>query len=49
MPTYETTDTFQKDIRNLDEADRARFRNAVGQFVDDLSSERNFRPGLRAA
>ena len=47
VPTFEKTDTFAKDHRNLDEADRKRFSIAVKQFVDDLSNDRNLRPGLR--
>lgn len=46
MPTWERTERFERDWSTLDEADRARFRQAVRRFVTDLPSRR-FRPGLR--
>lgn len=47
MPTYEKTHTFLKDVTALDELDLERFKVAVKAFVDDLTSDRSFRPGLR--
>lgn len=47
MPTYEQSDTFRKDMRNLDQVDRERFKVAIKAMIEDLNSERGFRPGLR--
>lgn len=47
MPTYEKTDTFLKDVSSLDDLDHERFMVAVRAFIDDLNSDRGFRPGLR--
>ena len=47
MPTYDVSDRFRKDLALLDETDRKRFQRAVKQFIEDLSSSRGFRPGLR--
>lgn len=46
-PTYDTTDAFAKDFSTLTAEQGARFRKAVGQFVDDLGAGRLPRPGLR--
>ena len=48
MPTYECPDRFWKDYSNLDVDDQRKFKAAVAQFIEDLSSaERRFRKGLR--
>lgn len=48
MPTFDLTERFKKDLADLDAGDRARFRRAVAQFVEDLGSgDRRPRPGLR--
>lgn len=46
MPTYERTARFDRDLALLGGDDRARFREAVVKFVEDLRSA-SFRPGLR--
>lgn len=48
MPTFQRLPRFDADWEKLPEDQRRRFRKAVGQFVDDLASDRPFRPGLRA-
>ncbi len=48
MPTYAVTARFRKDLAMLDPSDRSRFRRAVEQLVEDLSSPgRRPRAGLR--
>jgi hypothetical protein len=46
VPTYERTARFDLDLALLGADDRARFREAVVKFVEDLRSA-SFRPGLR--
>lgn len=48
MPTFETTNRFDKDWADLEPEDRLRFKEAVKQsFVPDLASGGRFRAGLR--
>lgn len=47
MPTFERVPRFDKDWAGLSDDQKQRFRRAVAAFVDDLSSGRPFRPGLR--
>lgn len=47
MPTYFQIDRFQKDWLLLDEEDKAQFRAAVKQFIEDLEAGGQFRKGLR--
>ncbi len=48
MPTFETTNRFDKDWADLDPGDKARFRTAVTEsFVPDLAGDGRFRAGLR--
>jgi len=46
MPTYATTNRFQRDFKDLSDKDRKAFRAAVREFVEDLATGR-FRKGLR--
>jgi len=46
VPTPERTARFDRDWDQLDGAERARFRQAAGRFVEDLRIGR-FRRGLR--
>lgn len=46
-PTFEEFPKFNKDYGKLDAEQRARFREAVAQFVEDLKASRPLRPGLR--
>jgi hypothetical protein len=46
VPTYERTARFDRDLALLGADDRARFREAVVKFVEDLLAS-SFRPGLR--
>ncbi len=46
MPTYERTDRFRRDHAALSPEEKAAFRTAVEQFIEDLPSQR-FRKGLR--
>jgi len=46
VPTWERTARFDRDWDQLDGAERARFRQAAGRFVEDLKSG-HFRHGLR--
>lgn len=46
MPTYERTSRFDRDWNGLSQADRNRFRKAVGTFIRDVGTG-SFRPGLR--
>jgi hypothetical protein len=47
MPTYFRADRFIKDWELLEDADKARFRAAVAQFIEDLDAGGRFRKGLR--
>jgi hypothetical protein len=47
VPTYFQVDRFQKDWLLLDEEDKARFRAAAKQFIEDLEGGGHFRKGLR--
>ena len=42
MPTYFRADRFIKDWELLEDADKARFRAAVAQFIEDLDAIRRF-------
>jgi len=46
VPTWERAARFDRDWGQLGGADRARFRQAAGRFVEDLETGR-FRGGLR--
>ena len=46
-PTYETTEPFDADFDALPPALRKRFLRSVDHLVEDLSSRRGLRPGLR--
>lgn len=47
MVTWSAAAKFNKDLADLEERDRARFKSAVLDFRDDLKAGRAFRPGLR--
>lgn len=47
MPIFERLPRFDKDWVALPEDQKERFRRAVVAFVDDLTSGRPFRKGLR--
>lgn len=47
MATFEKLPRFVKDFDQLSEEDKARFREAVKKFVDDLKRGKGFRRGLR--
>lgn len=47
MPTFFRTDPFLRDWNSLTPEQKARFKIAVRQMVDDLRTHRGFRPGLR--
>lgn len=52
MPTFDATETFQRDYGRLSEPDKQRFLVAMRAFVADLQAIENgsidrFRPGLR--
>jgi hypothetical protein len=47
MPTNELEPDFFKDYARLTPAQRAAFKRAVMQFVEDLKHKRPFRPSLR--
>lgn len=47
MVTNDVAAKFFKDYADLDEQDKARFKEAVSQFVEDLKAGQGFRPGLR--
>jgi hypothetical protein len=46
VPSYERTRRFERDWKDLDDADRGRFRTAFRRFDADLTAG-TFRPGLR--
>ena len=46
MPTWSTTESFEKDFRKLSPVEKAKFRRAVAAFVADIK-KRKFRKGLR--
>jgi hypothetical protein len=46
-PTYEAPDAFAREFAKLTPEQRARFRKAVAQMVEDLLARRPFRPSLR--
>ena len=47
MPTFFRTDPFLRDWNSLTPEQKARFKIAVRQMVEDLRTHRGFRPGLR--
>lgn len=47
MPTYERANRFLKDWNKLSAEEQQAFRAAVAEFIDDLTSGRGFRNGLR--
>lgn len=49
MPTFDRTETFNKDFASLDPDDQGRFLTAVEEFVDDLATRgpAGLRGGLR--
>lgn len=47
MPTWETADSFWRDWKKLDPAQRDLYLAAVAMFVDDLRKNGGFRKGLR--
>lgn len=46
MPTWSTTERFERDFKELSVEQRTEFRSAIVAFVADLR-RRNFRKGLR--
>jgi hypothetical protein len=46
VPTWSTTESFEKDFKKLTPDEKARFRAAVAAFVADIK-KRRFRKGLR--
>jgi len=47
VPTWETTATFDLDLKALTPQQRAAFRRAVEKFVSDLRGDAGFRRSLR--
>lgn len=47
MPTYDFSARFRRDLRSLNRAQYAAFRQAVALFIVDLRDRGEFRPGLR--
>ena len=47
MPTWATTDEFEKNWAKLSDEEKAQFRRAVRKFRDDLAVGGEFRTGLR--
>jgi hypothetical protein len=46
VPTWSTTDSFERDYKKLTFEERAKFRAAIAAFVADVK-RRSFRKGLR--
>ena len=47
MPTWATTEQFERDYARLTSEERTLFKRAIEKFVGDLRSGKGFRPGLR--
>jgi len=47
MPTFEASESFRRQFRNLSPAQQALFRQAFMRFVEDLRAGRGPRPRLR--
>jgi hypothetical protein len=47
MPTYEKLPRFTDDYKQLTEAQKKRFKEAVRKFIKDLARGEGFRAGLR--
>ena len=47
MATYDTTDSFERDWKQLSDEQKAQFREAARKFNQDLDSGGPFRKGLR--
>jgi hypothetical protein len=47
VPTYEVEPGFYREYAHLTPAQRAAFKRAVREMIEDLRARKTFRPGLR--